>query len=196
MTTKYKLCYNAVKMFTEYGYDNISMRDLAKSVGITNPSIYNHYASKKDILKHMYQCYSIECKKVLPDVNELLKLAETMNPHELLMFMQYRVPNNDDGIMDNILVIAARRFSFDPDSMQFIIDNVITPTTALTVPVITKLIELDKIEPIDVKTFNVLLLHYCLSSIILNATSMKMDYETWLNGLKFIHDSCIKIKNK
>lgn len=50
MSTKDIIYQNAVKLFSEHGYANFGMRQLAKSVGIKASSIYNHYKSKEDIL--------------------------------------------------------------------------------------------------------------------------------------------------
>lgn len=50
MSTKELIYQNAIKLFSEHGYQNLGMRDLAKSVGIKASSIYNHYKSKEDIL--------------------------------------------------------------------------------------------------------------------------------------------------
>lgn len=50
MTTKELIYNNAIELFSQYGYQNLGMRDLAKSVGIKVSSIYNHFKSKEDIL--------------------------------------------------------------------------------------------------------------------------------------------------
>ncbi|VEU83164.1 TetR/AcrR family transcriptional regulator [Acholeplasma hippikon] len=50
MTTKELIYKNAIELFSQYGYQNLGMRDLAKSAGIKASSIYNHYKSKEDIL--------------------------------------------------------------------------------------------------------------------------------------------------
>ncbi|HLT00204.1 MAG TPA: TetR/AcrR family transcriptional regulator [Acholeplasma sp.] len=50
MSTKELIYQNAIELFGTYGYNNLGMRDLAKSVGIKASSIYNHYKSKEDIL--------------------------------------------------------------------------------------------------------------------------------------------------
>ncbi|MBN3491138.1 TetR/AcrR family transcriptional regulator [Acholeplasma equirhinis] len=50
MSTKELIYQNAIELFSTHGYNNLGMRDLAKSVGIKASSIYNHYKSKEDIL--------------------------------------------------------------------------------------------------------------------------------------------------
>ena len=41
----------ATKLFKEKGYSAVTMRDIAKSMGIKAASLYNHINSKQDILK-------------------------------------------------------------------------------------------------------------------------------------------------
>jgi len=47
--TRNEIINHALTLFSERGYDGVSMRDIAKSVGIQAPSIYNHFISKEAI---------------------------------------------------------------------------------------------------------------------------------------------------
>ena len=47
---KTKIFESAVELFSTRGYHGTSMRDLAKTVGIKESSIYNHYTGKSAIL--------------------------------------------------------------------------------------------------------------------------------------------------
>lgn len=40
----------AVGLFARHGYDTVSIDDVGAAVGIAGPSIYNHFASKQDVL--------------------------------------------------------------------------------------------------------------------------------------------------
>ncbi|MBT8273631.1 MAG: TetR/AcrR family transcriptional regulator [Bacteroidia bacterium] len=50
-TRKDQIIQTAAKLFKEKGYSAVTMRDLAKSMGIRAASLYNHINSKQDILK-------------------------------------------------------------------------------------------------------------------------------------------------
>lgn len=43
----------AVENFTALGYHGTSMRDIARTAGVTVASIYHHFASKQEILQHV-----------------------------------------------------------------------------------------------------------------------------------------------
>lgn len=47
--TKENIIYQALTLFSDRGYEGVSMRDIARAVGIKAASIYNHFKSKEDI---------------------------------------------------------------------------------------------------------------------------------------------------
>jgi AcrR family transcriptional regulator len=53
--TKEKIFDAAVELFAERGYDGVSVRDIAKAVGIRESSVYKHYASKDEILDSIFE---------------------------------------------------------------------------------------------------------------------------------------------
>lgn len=55
--TKENILSAAVDLFAEDGYRAVSMRDIAKRCGIKPASIYNHYASKEQILDILLDQY-------------------------------------------------------------------------------------------------------------------------------------------
>jgi len=49
MTTKQKILDAALTLFSERGYTNVFVAQIAEAVGIKAPSLYKHYKSKRDI---------------------------------------------------------------------------------------------------------------------------------------------------
>lgn len=47
--TKQKILDKALELFSVYGYDSVSVGEIAKAVGIKAPSLYNHFPSKQAI---------------------------------------------------------------------------------------------------------------------------------------------------
>lgn len=52
--TKEKIFDAAVDLFSEKGYDGVSIRDIGRAVGITEGAVYKHYASKEAILESIF----------------------------------------------------------------------------------------------------------------------------------------------
>ena len=49
MNTKEKILTAALELFSVRGYEDTSVADIAKTVGIKAPSLYKHYGSKQEI---------------------------------------------------------------------------------------------------------------------------------------------------
>lgn len=47
--TKQRILDKALELFAAYGYDSVSVGDIAKAVGIKAPSLYNHFPGKQAI---------------------------------------------------------------------------------------------------------------------------------------------------
>ena len=61
--TKEKIFEVSIDLFSQYGYDGVSIRQIAKEVGIKESSIYNHYPSKESILDDILNYYIREMLK-------------------------------------------------------------------------------------------------------------------------------------
>ena len=54
---KEKIFDVSLDLFSQYGYDGVSIRQIAKEVGIKESSIYNHYKSKESIMDEILDYY-------------------------------------------------------------------------------------------------------------------------------------------
>lgn len=58
MSTKELILIKALDLFSSYGYDPVSVRDIASAVGIKESSLYNHFKNKQDIFDSILAEYS------------------------------------------------------------------------------------------------------------------------------------------
>ena len=79
MNTKEKIFNVALDLFSQKGYDSVSLREIAEEVGIKKSSIYSHYPSKEAILMDIFNYFTqqFEFNPVMD--NEEIKLNEN-NP--------------------------------------------------------------------------------------------------------------------
>ena len=56
----------SVDLFSKKGFDAVSIREIAREVGIRESSIYNHYPSKETILNVIFQYFKKELTKMRP----------------------------------------------------------------------------------------------------------------------------------
>lgn len=58
-STRDIIVHKALNLFSEKGYDGVSMRDIAAAVGIKAASLYNHFKSKEDIFDAIMELMSL-----------------------------------------------------------------------------------------------------------------------------------------
>ena len=62
-TTKDKILDKALELFSENGYDAVSVGDIARAVGIKAPSLYSHYPSKQAIFDAVFEDTALQYEK-------------------------------------------------------------------------------------------------------------------------------------
>lgn len=67
--TKQKILDTALALFSERGYDSVSVGDIAKAVGIKAPSLYNHYPSKQAIFDAIVESTAVQYEKDTDEIN-------------------------------------------------------------------------------------------------------------------------------
>jgi AcrR family transcriptional regulator len=83
--TKEQILDSAIDLFSQKGYDAVSIRDIARAVGIRESSIYNHYKGKEDILDSITAYFMIELSKPVPDEVPMEVLMEKYSPEEFMI---------------------------------------------------------------------------------------------------------------
>lgn len=74
---KLQLSQAAARLFTERGYHNVSMDDVASAVGLTGPALYRHFRKKHDILAQAISEQLAAVEAVVLRANE-----SGLDPHE------------------------------------------------------------------------------------------------------------------
>lgn len=76
MNTKELILQEALKMFSNQGYDSVSIRDIAKTVNIKESSIYYHFKNKQDIVDSLVSKFEGHLNMLVEKFNEaIVKLA-------------------------------------------------------------------------------------------------------------------------
>ena len=79
MNTKEKIFYVSLDLFSQKGYDSVSLREIAEEVGIKKSSIYSHYPSKEAILMDIFNYFTQQFEFNPVINNEEIQLNEN-NP--------------------------------------------------------------------------------------------------------------------
>lgn len=68
MDTKQKILYEALNLFSEKGFSDVYMSEIAAAIGIKAPSLYKHYKSKRDIFNSCVEVFSERMEKIRSDM--------------------------------------------------------------------------------------------------------------------------------
>ena len=188
---KEKIYRTAASLFAKNGYENTTMRELANDLGISGASLYNHFPGKREILLGLYDEFAKMQEEILPDIESVLKRAETEPPLELLMSMNHYFPSDSEGMMCDVIVTAASKMSHDPKSAE-LVGSSIMKTVNLAKSVIYRLVELGRIEPLDVEAFSRQLLHVRISAAAQHALPTRLNTEQWTRDFRYLHELVIK----
>ena len=192
-STKDKILRTAAKMFSERGYENVTMRELAKVVGIKSASIYHHFPSKEDIIKHLYRLYIEEHHKKYPDIDTLLQLVKDSPPQEVLMKTEFHYDEDIRGILDQILTTATGRICTDTDSENFIRESIFDSITNMLRPLLEQMIELGKIKPLDVNVFLGVLTYYCFGAAALHNSPFKQGVAEYQAAMSYLFSTIVPV---
>ena len=61
--TEEKIFKTAIELFSQKGYNGVSVREIARAVGIKESSLYNHFQNKEDILAKIFDYFQTEMEK-------------------------------------------------------------------------------------------------------------------------------------
>ena len=192
-STKWRIFETAIHMFSDVGFEQTSMRDLSDKLGIKPAALYNHFKSKDDILKSICEFYEYHHKKIVPDMEKILKGAETEDVYKLLSQSDVYYDPDIEELMIRILVIICFERRTDKRCQELIIKYQYQSIRQYFYPLLNKLIELKRIEPLDVETFISLYFSFCHGAILRKYSGITITVQEWENCLKMIY-SLIKPK--
>lgn len=100
MTTREKIIYESLRLFSNKGYDGVSMREIAAAVGIKGASIYNHFKGKEDIFNAIFS----EMIKKYDDAAAIMNIPAENNPQTISIYAEADIKQ--------LLCMAEQLFAF------------------------------------------------------------------------------------
>ncbi len=120
--TKEKILDVALLMFSKYGYDAVTVDDIAKEVGIKAPSLYNHFRSKRAIFDALFSStatmYEENTEKVNvhvadanKDISVFVDISEEMLFEKVKQIFEYSLHNEKISRFRKMMTIEQFRSS-------------------------------------------------------------------------------------
>ena len=82
--TKEQILEHAIDLFSEKGFKEVSVREIAGAVGIRAASLYKHYESKETILETIFSLFRKMMAETHQYEQEMLIMPEGMSAEEIL----------------------------------------------------------------------------------------------------------------
>lgn len=76
VSTKELIMDAAIDLFAKWGYDKVSIREIAREVGIRESSIYNHYKGKEELMDTIINYFITELSRMDPNEMPMEALLE------------------------------------------------------------------------------------------------------------------------
>lgn len=191
--TKQAIFDASAELFAREGYHNVSVRQISKAVGIKPSSIYNHYASKEDILTDILSFYEQNLKKYEPDLEHLLEMVGREHPHKILMRTIIVYPAGILPIMSRAMCIANALSRTDAQAER-IVRSMLVLAEVYDKPVLERLLALDLIEPLNIDNFILIHSNYCYCAAVLFYTDCAIATPDYIAGLELLFQ-LVKPKN-
>ena len=101
--TKQRILDCAAELFASKGFTETTIRNIANAVGLHGSSLYNHFASKNDILEQILEDYSLQNAQayLAKDIPSILR--DDPSPGGILSCMQLEFPKGRELYYLNVL---------------------------------------------------------------------------------------------
>lgn len=185
-TSKEIIFEKALELFARYGYAEVSMRQIAKAAGIAVASIYNHYPSKQELLEEVYHFYDSNMVRLCPDLDELLDMVPHVPPQEVLSKTTFIYPDDIKIRMGQASAVVMSLVQHDKRADDLMNKHLIELPSQYDIPLLTRMMELGRIEPIDPQHFALLHANYHLSAAVRFYTNHAIPNREWLDGLSLL----------
>lgn len=112
LTTKGRILETAINLFAEKGFNDVSIRDLTKAVGIKESSLYNHFSSKQQILEDIFDYLVKHFESITPSEMDMVKNYEKMTPEDFVesTLGVFKLYMGDPKLMKIWRILSIERF--------------------------------------------------------------------------------------
>jgi len=155
-TRKEMIFDEATRLFAEKGYKDVTLREVGKAAGISEPGIYRHYEKKVDILDEIIAVFGRKLQGYMLTKEKVDRYIETDTPRQLLERCIGRFLEEDTLFMvRGYRIVCMEQFKY-PAAMKVIKEQVHEETAKSIRYVLDKLIERGKIPAMNTWFYSML----------------------------------------
>ena len=102
---KERILSEAERLFWKYGVRSVTMEDIAKQLGISKKTIYQHFSDKEQILYQVIQNKTTQNQSAMECM-----VIDTTNPVEEILSVLHMMQKNADQVSPNLLIDIKRYY--------------------------------------------------------------------------------------
>ena len=157
--TKKNIFDNSIKLFTKKGYENVSINDIADSVGIRQSAVYNHFNSKQEILDTIYDFFYYHWILNRPNMDYLEELLskKSSSLDIIIKGFIYAFEKNIIEQMSDVVKIIMQRVSTDSKATELFKKLLLEEGIVFVENGLNLAIEAGRFKPFDTHTVSVLI---------------------------------------
>ncbi len=149
-STKQKIFEASLNLFSKEGYNGVSMREIAKNVGIKESSIYNHYKSKDEILRSLFEYFADTLTINRPNEEEIEKMLDYMSVEDVFKQLIIGVGRSLNGNLDSIARIVYTEQFRNEKAKELMLENLIAEPARFIGKVLKIMLSKKLIKDIDI----------------------------------------------
>ncbi|URZ08564.1 TetR/AcrR family transcriptional regulator [Clostridium felsineum] len=149
--TKQNIFEEAAKLFAKDGYNGVSMRQIAREVGIKESSIYNHYKNKEEILSSLFDYFAETLTKYRPSEEEIEKMLNYMSVADVFKQLIIGLGKTLNGTLDTIARIIYTEQFRNEKAKKIMLDNLIKEPSEFAAKVLRIMLRKKLIREIDIE---------------------------------------------
>lgn len=111
--TKNKIFDCAIKLFMSKGFNNVSFKDIADSVGIRQSTVYSHFKTKQDILDSIYDFYCHYYLRERLSLKDMESIVRKESLADIIEYIRYEFKDEYWQRMSDITKIIFQRMAVD-----------------------------------------------------------------------------------
>ena len=155
--TKKKIFENATHLYMQRGFENVSMKDIADTVGIKQSAMYNHFSSKQEILDTIYDyfCYHYLVDRPTFEAQEVIMREGSL--HDIIRSVHYEFSDEYMYMMSDMVKIIFQRSSVDEKARDINKSIILEEGISYVEQIFGRAVEIGRLAPFDVHTLSVLI---------------------------------------
>ena len=110
MSTKERIMYAALDLFSKKGYDGVGVDLIAENAGLKGPSLYRHFKGKEDIFNSMIELVASHYEEGFGLKQELEELPDSMEELIENAMRKIQFTMHDDIIRKTRRILAMEQF--------------------------------------------------------------------------------------